>query len=113
MHKLTITAPHSLDRAVCYDLDSRYFGLYWEPAGDELTITDGRTTYTAYCAGCGDSAHRHSDKRCVVCGAADGAQPPAEAGRAMTIRELLTQARNALAHADQMLGDICNNQGLR
>jgi len=42
--RLSLKAPPMLGKAVGYDGEARFYGLYWSPAGDELVVSDGRTT---------------------------------------------------------------------
>ena len=45
--RLPYLAPHALDEAVGYRLDTRFYGMHWEPGGDFLYLTDGLRGYTA------------------------------------------------------------------
>ncbi len=46
MNKLTpvpLVVPPMIEKALGYDGEARYFATWWEPAGDEARIGDGRT----------------------------------------------------------------------
>ncbi len=42
---LNAPIPPQLEAAVEYRGDARYFAIFWQPAGDEAMVTDGRTTH--------------------------------------------------------------------
>ena len=43
--RLAAPVPPQLEAAVEYRGEARFFGIFWQPAGDEAMVTDGRTTH--------------------------------------------------------------------
>ncbi|WAL59856.1 hypothetical protein [Thermocoleostomius sinensis] len=46
IHRISLTAPYSLDAALAYSGDSRWLGLYWESELNQLCHTDGQSVST-------------------------------------------------------------------
>ena len=44
--RLPFLAPEALDEAAGYSLPARYYGLHWQPGGEDVYITDGLSGYT-------------------------------------------------------------------
>src|SRR5438128_1073175 len=48
MIRLPIGAPPSLEAALGIEGDARYAGLYWTPAGDEVMVETGASSYDGH-----------------------------------------------------------------